>query len=242
MENRNKYASLIEIIHETARLLENAGGKSTLPALERDLILEKLRAVYDVLSREAVGSEKTADIPQREEGAETAREKPTEESPDETTLAASAYHNTHTGKESEEKQEPAERETTESQREKTETGTGKKKQPVIMADRVSQPRSFRNEALGRQMIRQDVSRKLKSKPIEDISKAIGINDKFHYIRELFAGDTDLYEKTIRTLNEAQNFNQAFEFLNRNFDWDMENPSVQHLLELTRRKFIIPENE
>ncbi|HDR88677.1 MAG TPA: hypothetical protein ENN63_03475 [Bacteroidetes bacterium] len=242
MEKRNKYTPLVEIIHETARLLENAGGKSALPALERDLILEKLRAVYDALSREAGGSEKTDDFPQHEEGAESGREKPSEEPPDETSLAASPYHDARAGAEPEEKPQLAERENTESRRESTETGNGKKKQPLIVADRISQPRAFRNEALGQHMIREDVSRKLKSKPIDDISRAIGINDKFHYIRELFAGDPDLYEKTIRTLNEAQNFNQAFEFLNRNFDWDMENPSVQHLLELTRRKFITPEDE
>ncbi|MGC9471242.1 MAG: hypothetical protein ACP5D1_06840 [Bacteroidales bacterium] len=242
MEKRNKYTQLVEIIHETARLLEDAESKNRLPALERDLILEKLRAVYDALSRQAGGSEKTDDLPQYVEGAESDREKPSEEPPDETSLVASAYHDAHAGTEPEEKYKPAERETTESRRVSTETGNGKKKQPLIVADRVSQPRAFRNEALGQHMIRENVSRKLKSKPIDDISKAIGINDKFHYIRELFAGDADLYEKTIRTLNEVQNFNQAFEFLNRNFDWDMENPSVQHLLELTRRKFITPEDE
>lgn len=242
MEKRNKYAPLVEIILETARLLENAGGKNTLPSLERDLILEKLRAVYDALSRDAGNSEKTDHFLQYKEGAESGREKPAEDPPDETSLVAAAYHNGHAGAEPEEKPKPAEWNTTESPQESTENGNGKKKQPLIVADRVSQPRAFRNETLGQHMIREDVSRKLQSKPIDDISKAIGINDKFYYIRELFAGDAGLFEKTIRTLNEAKNFNQAFEFLNRNFDWDMENPSVQHLLELTRRKFIIPEDE
>ena len=35
----------------------------------------------------------------------------------------------------------------------------------------------------------------------DIRKAIGLNDKFLMIRDLFGGDANLYEDTINHLNE-----------------------------------------
>lgn len=85
----------------------------------------------------------------------------------------------------------------------------------------------------------DLSSKLQSKPIKDIHKAIGINERYTFIQELFEGDVNKYNHTINELNQKSNFNEAFEYIQKNFEWDINSPLVQYMLNLTRRKFISP---
>jgi len=84
--------------------------------------------------------------------------------------------------------------------------------------------------------KQDVSSKMKSKPITDINSAIGLNDKFVYVRELFNGNKDQFVETIQLLNNFDTFENALGYLKENFKWDYEEPIVVKLVELVRRKY------
>ncbi len=81
-----------------------------------------------------------------------------------------------------------------------------------------------------------------SRPVESLMTAIGINDRFTFIRELFNNDGQLYEQTVHTLNDAGNFNEAYNYMIQHFDWDMDSEAVQLLLEIIRRKFITGRHE
>jgi hypothetical protein len=81
-----------------------------------------------------------------------------------------------------------------------------------------------------------------AKPIGHLMAAIGINDRFTFIRELFNNDNVAFEHTIQTLNEAANFNDAYNYMIQHFDWDMDSEAVQQLLEIIRRKFIKSRHE
>jgi len=105
----------------------------------------------------------------------------------------------------------------------------------ILAEKLRETGEFMNEVLSRYANTFDISKKLQNQPISDISIAIGLNDKFLFIKELFHNDSDLYKKTIDTLNNASDFNNAIQYIDSNFKWDFENPSVQKLLELIRRR-------
>ncbi len=94
---------------------------------------------------------------------------------------------------------------------------------------------YRNEALKKEMPINDLSSKFYDKPIKDIPAAIGINEKFRYIRELFDGDSSSYNKTIAYLNEVKSESDAVEYFNSNFDWDHDDKLVRMLLNLTSRK-------
>ena len=48
----------------------------------------------------------------------------------------------------------------------------------------------------------ELSQSLTSTPIKDLRKAIGVNDRFLFIGELFRGDEAMYERSIKTI---QNF-------------------------------------
>ena len=52
-------------------------------------------------------------------------------------------------------------------------------------------------------------RKLRrSEPVTDLRRAIGINDKFLMIRDLFGGDAAAYEAAIGTLNGFDDFDEC----------------------------------
>ncbi len=115
-------------------------------------------------------------------------------------------------------------------------------EPATIADKFKGEKKFINERLGDNGTRQDLSSKLQSKPIRDIGTSLGLNDRFKLINELFNGDKNSYQQTIDVLNNAGNFNEAFSYINTSYDWDMEDDSVQMLLDLVRRKFIVNKNE
>ncbi len=48
--------------------------------------------------------------------------------------------------------------------------------------------------------KRELAHKLKDAPIKDLRKGIGINDKFSFVSELFRGDEDMYERSIKTIN------------------------------------------
>ena len=115
-------------------------------------------------------------------------------------------------------------------------------EPATIADKFKGEKKFINERLGDNGKRTDLSSKLQSKPIRDIGTSLGLNDRFKLINELFNGDKDSYQQSIKILDSATNFNEAFNYINTTYDWDMEDDSVQMLLDLVRRKFIVNKNE
>ncbi len=69
---------------------------------------------------------------------------------------------------------------------------------------------------------RDLSEKLGESKLDDISKAMGINEKIFTVNELFDGDHDAFDDTLRKLNAKTSLKQAQDFLARDiaqkFDW------------------------
>jgi len=84
---------------------------------------------------------------------------------------------------------------------------------------------------------KDLGSKLGKKPIMNISSAIGINDRFLFVKELFKNDISLYNSTIQTLNASQNFDTALQHIQSNFEWDFENATVQGFLSIVERRYL-----
>jgi hypothetical protein len=72
-------------------------------------------------------------------------------------------------------------------------------------------------------------------PLKNIRDGIGLNDKFLFIRELFADDQDKYENTLVTLNAYATIEEAVAFLKQNFKWNKSEAS-QKFLALVKRRF------
>ncbi|MGZ8553254.1 MAG: hypothetical protein ACXWV8_07605, partial [Chitinophagaceae bacterium] len=55
---------------------------------------------------------------------------------------------------------------------------------------------------------------LKETPIKDLRKAIGINDRFLFINDLFRGDEVMYERSIKTINSFNIYPEAEYWITR----------------------------
>lgn len=71
--------------------------------------------------------------------------------------------------------------------------------------------------------------------INDLRKAIGLNDRFLMIRDLFAGDAARYEDTIDTLNEFDDLDECMIYIVENFAWNPDSEGAKMLVSLIERK-------
>jgi hypothetical protein len=76
-----------------------------------------------------------------------------------------------------------------------------------------------------------------STPIASLPRAIGINDRFRFIKELFGGDSDLYNDTIKKLDTIGSLVSAISYIESNFSWDKNSDSVKQLVSLIRRRYM-----
>ncbi|PIF05295.1 MAG: hypothetical protein CSA36_07530 [Draconibacterium sp.] len=77
--------------------------------------------------------------------------------------------------------------------------------------------------------------KLSSLPVNSIQAAVGINDRFQYIRELFNGNADEFGKTVKHLDALNSLKEAVEYLQQNFIWKKNETSLK-FLHLVKRRF------
>ncbi len=81
---------------------------------------------------------------------------------------------------------------------------------------------------------------LKETPIKDLRKAIGINDRFLFINDLFRGDEVMYERSIKTINSFNIFPEAEYWISRELKtklgWDTELAVVIQFDQLVKRRF------
>lgn len=84
---------------------------------------------------------------------------------------------------------------------------------------------------------RDIASELRrSEPVTDLRKAIGINDKFLMIRDLFGGDGASYEIAIRALNAFDNLDDCMIYIAEHYAWNANSDGAKLLMELLERKF------
>ncbi|MDM8002277.1 MAG: hypothetical protein QUS66_05105 [Bacteroidota bacterium] len=77
---------------------------------------------------------------------------------------------------------------------------------------------------------------IKGKPVSDIAAAIGINDRFYFIRELFSGDALAYGDTIKRLNAAASLGEAMKILDESTVMGSDPAAQSSFVDVVRRKF------
>ena len=93
-----------------------------------------------------------------------------------------------------------------------------------------------NEQLGNRRIDGDVTGNLRSVPVKNLKDAIGTNDKFLFIREIFQGNTETYNKAIDDLNSSGSFSDAHSRLMSYTGGTAEGDAITELVSLLKRKF------
>ncbi len=214
MESKYNITEIITQVADIGEMISRMKTEGPVPSIEIDIVLEKIRNLYTDVS-----NLKELNLP----AAKPVKVK--EEKPAKVQV-----------------EEPAEQDKVQEEKTVVKPENKVSEEPATIADKFKGEKKFINERFGDNGNRQDLSSKLQSKPIRDIGTSLGLNDRFKLINELFKGDKDSYLRTIDILDSASNFNEAFNYISTSYDWDMENDSVQMLLDLVRRKFIVNKNE
>lgn len=81
-----------------------------------------------------------------------------------------------------------------------------------------------------------IDHKLAVSPLHKLEAAIGLNDRFQFIRELFNNDAGLFNKTVTQIDQMQDINEAVSFLNSNFKWKRNETSLK-FAQLVKRRFL-----
>ena len=82
--------------------------------------------------------------------------------------------------------------------------------------------------------------KFGQQPISDLTKEIGINEKYLITESLFSGDSQACSTAIKDLNEFRNMDQASDFLkntlSKKYNWNPKSNQVKRLINLVERRY------
>jgi len=86
----------------------------------------------------------------------------------------------------------------------------------------------------------EVATVLQGAPVRDLKKAIGINDRYLFMNELFRGDETMYERSLKTINAFSIYPEAEYWIQRELKvklgWLEDNETVKLFDQLVRRRF------
>ena len=86
----------------------------------------------------------------------------------------------------------------------------------------------------------ELSQSLTTTPIKDLRKAIGVNDRFLFINELFRGDEAMYERSVKTIQNFTIYAEAEFWIRRELKvkigWIENDPVVKQFDQLVKRRF------
>jgi hypothetical protein len=87
---------------------------------------------------------------------------------------------------------------------------------------------------------RELSERLQDEPVRDLKKAIGINDRYLYINELFKGSEEAFDQAVKTLNGFSILPEALYYLerelSREFGWKADDKLALEFTQLVRRRF------
>jgi len=109
-----------------------------------------------------------------------------------------------------------------------------------VADKFKDEKKSLNEKLSGSNSDKSIAAKLQKNPIKDLKAAIGINEKFKFINELFEGNLQKYNDGITALNAFNNADEANKFLSsmqKDFSWNNQSEAFQELNDLVIRRYL-----
>lgn len=111
------------------------------------------------------------------------------------------------------------------------------KEKRVLGEKLVKGKDSFNEQIGKNQKTGNSKRSFSAPPITDLKKAMGINDRFFFQRELFGGSAEVMNQTLEQLNQLQGINEAQDFLLANFNWDPENEALLSFMELVERRYL-----
>lgn len=239
MDNISGYYSVRELLKELQRLivaLKNDPGN--ISQLELDLMKGKIRDIYDILSD--ININKVAEKPM--ESGTTPGHEPESEPAWETkrTPEPVPEPDKDAGKE---EQADIEHSATDDKKERVKqpSSTG----PVLnlFEEELSNNQPDDKKPVGEKIAGEkpveSIGEVIQSKKIDSLKLAIGINEKFFFLNELFEGNMKEYSDTIDALDQKETYKDAMEYLAvllAEKNWDEESGAYNQLKGFLERKF------
>lgn len=78
---------------------------------------------------------------------------------------------------------------------------------------------------------------LEKRNLSDFRKALSLNDRFRFRRELFGGDDEKMNKAIADLNDISSYEESVAYLNDELKWNVEDEAVADFLKLLEKRFL-----
>lgn len=108
------------------------------------------------------------------------------------------------------------------------------KSPSVLGETIGDKRILSDKLVGDG---ESTNQRMIGKPVDDIKKAIGINDRFLFQRELFEGNAQRMNQTIEELNQLNTFENAKAFIAANFSWEYGNETAETFINAVHRRFL-----
>jgi hypothetical protein len=106
----------------------------------------------------------------------------------------------------------------------------------VLGEVINQEASSVNDVLAnKKEVVEDI--KQIGKPVDDVKKAFGLNDRFYYQRELFNNNADLFNQTLDQINSMDTYDSAISFLQSNYSWGSDNEAGEAFIRSIKRRFI-----
>lgn len=108
-----------------------------------------------------------------------------------------------------------------------------------VVDKSKDDKKSLNEKFCDQVADKSIASKLQKNPIKDLKTAIGINEKFMFINELFEGSLQKYNENINSLNTMKNREEAMKFidvLKSEYSWKKNSDAYNAFTDLVSRRY------
>jgi hypothetical protein len=234
--------SIKEELNAISRLYDATLSNNGISAIEKDLLLEKLRGIYDRILelpdssskadeqvKSAVNVDRESDVIQHKQPEELIVDV------DNTVEARNTEPEIKTGV------SPTRAQKFSATQSDSLTGTlfDDPAETTSEKNNDARPVASVHEIIANNTEDKNVTEKITKTPVADLKKSIGINEKFSFINELYNGNLQEYNESINEFNNADSLEAALSiFANcaENLKWEKNNDACLALMKLLERRF------
>ena len=237
MNNLSAYHSVQELLKELQNLIEELkNDPGNISQLELDLMKEKTRVIYDKLCDVKIikPAEKQKEVETVTESENIPSHK-NEQTPD----AVQEFD-----KEIEEKEQSEIERSASTEKKETDQQLSASEHTLnLFEELLSKKETNDKKSVGEQIADdkpiESIGEVIQSNKIVTLKLAIGINEKFFFLNELFEGNMKEYNETIDALDQKDTYKDAIEYLVlllEKKNWDEESDAYIQLKGFMERKF------
>lgn len=107
--------------------------------------------------------------------------------------------------------------------------------PKVLGDVIGTPGQTIGDSLKVPMV--DIASKIGHERVASIRQAIGLNDRYLLVRDLFEGDIDAFENALMRIDSFISMEDAMLYIHDNFNWTSESDAARLISDLLVRKLM-----